>query len=950
MCGSVGGPIYIPAMSTMFSRSPYSDAAWSVWGKSSDYGGTDSMPLVQHLEDSVDVASLVWEWLPVHTRRLIEAALPAEAQDGRRLLQWLAGVHDIGKCSPPFAAKVPVLADRMHEHGLVLPRDSTEFPRAPHGLVGHQVLQRWLREQRGFSLRAARSQALVVGGHHGVPPTNEQLGWLRDRPDLVGEGKWIEVQNEILDTAARRLEIGDLMAAWSACVLPAPVQALLTGGVIVSDWLASNTDLFPFGDSDGQRARADRAWHDLDLPAPWAPSLPDDASISLLTRRFPHLAAFAPRPVQSMALAAATTAESPRLVIVEAAMGAGKTEAALLAAEVLAAKFGCGGVYVALPTMATSDAMFRRVLDWIARLDQPGATSTHLAHGKAGLNNDYRELVSQPRVSPVYDDELSPRRAEVQVRSWLSGRKKGVLANMVVGTIDQLLFTALQAKHLALRHLAFAGKVVIIDEAHAADDYMRTYLTRSLEWLAAYRVPVILMSATLPHAQRQELADAYRRGCGLAPVAVPEDAPYPAVTTVDRDGLGLIDAPRELPAEPEHIVDVACLDDDLESLVEMLDERLVDGGCAAVIRNTVGRAQETARFLRERLPELDVVLTHSRFVATHRAEREALLRETLGPYSSRRPVRQVVVGTQVLEQSLDLDFDLMVTDLAPVDLVLQRVGRLHRHRRGKGEAERPVQLRRPRLYITGIAAWTDRGVPEPVRGSRAVYDLSLLLRSAAVLGVGPEESTTVNLPTDIRPLVEQAYLFDTVPGPNAWRADIAQADEEHLRSVGEQRRKADDYRIRQVEHTADLRGWLEYGGSTEAEDARSPGASRVRDSEDGLEVIVVQRRADGEVTYLEDDSEYASRLAVHLQGPPPHDVARALATTTVRLPLQLTNERQFEATLAALEAQVHAGWQESPWLAGQLALHLDDDWCAELAGHEVSYDRELGLLVERREV
>ncbi|TNM38286.1 CRISPR-associated helicase Cas3' [Nocardioides albidus] len=927
----------------------YSAAARSVWGKSADFGGNAWMPVVLHLEDSADVARLVWDWLPLHTRELVERALPERARDGRRLLQWLAGVHDIGKCSPPFAAKVPALADRMREHGLVLPRDCTEFSKAPHGLVGHVVLERWLRERRGFSLHAARSQAVVVGGHHGVPPPKDRPGWLRDRPHLVGEGRWVEVQDEVLDAMAERLEVDDLLAAWAACVLPAPVQALLTGAVIVSDWLASNTDLFPFGECADQEERADRAWHDLDLPAAWEASLPDDASVALLARRFPRLAAFTPRPVQSMALTAATSAEEPRLVIVEAAMGAGKTEAALLAAEVLAAKFGCGGVYVALPTMATSDAMFRRVLDWISRLDQPGATSAHLAHGKANLNKDYRDLVAQQRMSQVYDDGVRPQEAEAQVRSWLSGRKKGVLANMVVGTIDQLLFTALQAKHLALRHLAFAGKVVIIDEAHAADDYMRTYLVRALEWLAAYRVPVILMSATLPHAQRQELAAAYRLGCGAAPVVVPEAAPYPAVTTVDRHGLELIPAPEDVGAEPERVIEVVSLDDELDSLATVLAEQLADGGCAAVIRNTVGRAQETARFLRERFPDLDVVLIHSRFIATHRADREASLRDTLGPDPAQRPARQVVVGTQVLEQSLDLDFDLMMTDLAPVDLVLQRVGRLHRHRRGDGEADRPALLRQPHLYLTGIADSPEGGVPDPVGGSRAVYPLSLLLRSAAVLGLGPDCATTLTLPTDIRPLVERAYRFDEVPGPDAWRRDIEKADRDYLRKVGEQQRKADDYRIREVGLTPDLRGWLEYGDTSEAEDARSAGASRVRDSEDGLEVIVVQRRSDGEIVYLDDGSEYAGRLAVHLQGPPPNDIARALAAATVRLPLQLTNEGQFEATLDALEAQAHAGWQESPWLAGQLALHLDDDWHAELAGFDITYDRELGLMVESGE-
>lgn len=918
----------------------FSVTARAAWGKTDGYEAERWMPLVQHLIDSADVADEVWTWLPRHTREHIESCLPADARDGRLLLRWLAGVHDIGKCSPPFASKVPHLEDQMRRAGFEFPRDRSEFARAPHGVVGQEILTRWLIARHGADPATARTYAVVVGGHHGVPPTDEALGRLRRNRSLVGTALWPATQDEILDAIAAEVGVDGLLAQWAGSPLPPTAQALLTGAVIVSDWLASNIDLFPY-DVRGEE-RATKAWEELGLPSPWDPAPPPRDAMTLASGRFPFLAGMSLRPVQEMTVAAAWEADSPPLLIVEATMGSGKTEAALLAAEVLAHRFGCGGIYVALPTMATSDAMFGRVLDWIERLGTADATSTYLAHGKSGLNERYAGLARQQRAPGVCDGGTSAA-TEARVLSWLTGRKKGVLANMVVGTIDQLLFTALQAKHVALRHLAFAGKVVVIDEAHAADDYMRVYLTRALEWLATYGVPVVLMSATLPYAQRCEYADAYRRGLGAEPPDLPAQAPYPCLTSVTADATS-VTGPGMANIEPSRTVSVSWIDDELPTLVDLLEESLGDGGCAAVIRNTVGRAQETAAYLREHLDGVEIELIHSRFIATHRAEKEARLRAELGRDRSARPTRKVVIGTQVLEQSLDIDFDLMVSDLAPIDLLLQRAGRLHRHECGPGA--RPPRLRNARLLVTGIAEW-DGGAPIAVPGSRAVYGSAKLLRSAAVLGLaeGDERAAEILFPSSIRPLVEAGYA-PQAPGPESWRDRIEAADKDHRRDIAAQRQRADTYLLPNPEALADLVNWLEYGDRGEAEDARTTGASRVRDSDDGVEVIVVQRRSDGNVVVLEDGGPMAGRQAVYLQGqPPPPEVARQLAAMTVRLPLSLTNGRTFEATVSALEVDAHAGWQESPWLTGQLALHLDDDWTCELAGHRVSYQREDGLVV-----
>ena len=204
--------------------------------------------------------------------------------------------------------------------------------------------------------------------------------------------------------------------------------------------------------------------------------------------------------------------DDPGLLIIEAPMGNGKTEASLLCAEVMAAKSGAGGVAYLLPTMATSNAMFSRVEEWLKTVpDSKGGSmeSMQLLHSKAALNPDYSKLRSWG--STWMGDEAKANVEEgVVAHQWFAGKKRGLLSSFVVGTVDQLLMAALKVKHVQLRHLGLAGKVVVVDEVHAYDAYMNTYLDRILTWLGAYGVPTILLSATLPANRRDELIHAYR--------------------------------------------------------------------------------------------------------------------------------------------------------------------------------------------------------------------------------------------------------------------------------------------------------------------------------------------------------------------------------------------------------------------------------------------------------
>jgi CRISPR-associated helicase Cas3/CRISPR-associated endonuclease Cas3-HD len=897
------------------------------------------------------------EWLPPIAKHRIGSSLPEGEDDGRLLLTWLAGVHDVGKATPAFACQVEALARNMISARLPMQLKLAGRRDLPHGIAGHVILNRWLRERHDFSVRCANTYAVVVGGHHGVPPTASQLDAAHGRTQLLGEGSWQEVQDELLDRMADIAGATERLADWRAISLPAAVQVDLTAAVILADWLASDDSRFPYADPRPSSDRATAAWRALSLAPPWQPVMPSEPDETLLVRRFDLPEGSSPRPLQTTAIAAARSMPESSLLIIEGPMGEGKTEAALLAAEILAARFQCGGVFVALPTMATSNAMFGRVLRWVEALPSASA-SMFLAHGKASLNDDFAGLVRSGNFRDVYDeDDLDTEaRTVAHVESWLSGRKKGPLANFVVGTIDQVLFGALQARHLALRHLALAGKVVVVDEVHAADAYMRVYLRMVLEWLGAYGTPVVLLSATLPTAQRQQLLDAYDGGARArrGDLVVPADesagvdagcGAYPVVTTSSRGRpqASPVHGPvRRLPVSVER------LDDSDASLTRLLSEALADGGCAAVVRNTVARAQETTDMLTAHFGEA-VVLLHSRFVAVDRTEREQRLQEALGPPErtlgggARRPRgRYIVVATQVIEQSLDVDFDLMVTDLAPMDLLLQRIGRLHRHERGENQSERPRRLRAARCVVTGVDDW-EASPPEPHQGSVAVYGRAMLLRAAAVLhdrwGTG-----LLDLPTDIPRLVEQAYRAD-LPAPPGWKETLRNADSDERNRIASSERRATSFRLGSVPYDGDsLIGWLS-ASVGEANEEVQAGRAQVRDSEDGIEVAVVQR-IDGELRVLPGAHRNAGRSLGTGDFCPLPDLARTIAACTLRLPIQLTRGATGDVVIRELEAAGHAAWQESRWLKGLLVLELDHDLTATLAAHQLTYDRGRGLTVK----
>ncbi len=873
------------------------------------------LPLWMHLRDTAEImARLVRERLPEGAK----AAIGLDDEDLVRVAWVLGASHDLGKATVAFQGRIAqnLAAEAYERLAMSVCLKNPLHDTLPHALASEAILR---------ELGAPAWLAAIVGTHHGKTQGKKEVKTaLRKHPDaLIGI-------NEDKTSAWR----GAWEALWGAAregagagplpEVPVPAALLLAGLLTMADWIASNTDYFPLipveetGDALAYPGRAEAAWRKLALPPPWESRWGAVSDAACFAERF----GFAPNSLQRAAMEAAHAMEEPGLLVVEAPMGGGKTEAALAAAEILNGKFGSGGLFFGLPTQTTANAIFARLLGWAGKQSSETAHAVRLAHGLAMLNDQLPGRATTEEDNPG---------TGVLAHPWFQGSKQALLADFAIGTVDQLLLAALKQRHLMLRHLGLTGKVVVVDECHAYDAYMSQYLERALEWLGRYRVPTLLLSATLPAERRAAFVRAYQGGAAGTPpeAAADDEAAYPVLTWTD----GAAVRRRALPpsAAKRAVAHLALRDD---TLADALRERLAQGGCAGVIVNTVRRAQALARSLRAALPECDVRLLHAQFVLPDREAREAELLGSLGKGSApAKRDRLVVVGTQVLEQSLDIDFDFLATDWCPMDLLLQRMGRLHRHPR-----ERPAPLREP------VCA-TLEGAETPFdAGSLAVYDRWLLWRARALL------PATVTLPDAIPTLVRQAYAWE--PDCLAPDAEAIAAKTKHVDRQQSLRDRADAHRIHAPGNTLfpTLDNWM--ASDTLATEAAARAA--VRDGDPAIEVLLLARHRDGSLHFL-PWLEPAGAAPLDPTRPPDPQTARAIARQRLRLPVRLARDhKRADRVIRELEQSTGgalAAWQEAPLLEGELFLILDlgDDGTltAELDGAALAYSKEEGFLFAR---
>lgn len=662
----------------------------TLWAKTTDRTDTaDGFPLHTHLADVTGMVDwVIARWVSPDTYTRLSNTLGCDLST---VVKFCAAAHDLGKASPFFQHCVPHLA-------VGLPDKELAETYVPHSIISAKTLRGFLTD-RGFTRAARTGFELVVAGHHGRFPTERGFPAVCELESPDWQDHRLELLEHVLDWA--EVDVDEMRdVKWST-----PLVSTVTGLVIAADWLGSNTDLYPLDAETAHDydARRERALDRIDLGDVWHPHENPEVGWQ---RRFDLSESTELNAMQQAVLESA----GPGLTIVEHSTGGGKTAAALMAAEKIAYEQGRSGIYMALPTRTVATAMYETVTDWLSG-DTGGSTSgssvAGLVHGKAERSARFAEVASGDVEGVSYNE-------------WFH-HKRAALMPVSVGTIDHVLMCGLKTPHVVLRHVGLLSKVLVIDEIHSSDTYMETYLKTLVAWCGALGVPVIALSATLSNERRQLLVDAYRRGQGHSSREVESAGAASQITRVNE--LGEVSCAAVPVGASSRKVKCGLVGSspDIEDVVATVDEH---GGVVGLIADTVTRAQDwyeqVARLCEG--TDVEIVLLHSRFTDTDRAAREQDLVERCGR-GGVRPDKLIVVSTQVIEQALDIDFDYMVSDVAPVDALIQRAGRVHRH----AETRRPTVFATPRIDICGVDG------AQFARGVDTVYSPWMLLKTLQFL-------------------------------------------------------------------------------------------------------------------------------------------------------------------------------------------------------------------------
>lgn len=640
---------------------------------------------------------------------------------------FLVGLHDVGKADSCFQHQIPDFSSELTEAGYCPTNDA----RCRHERISARFIKKKLVSD-GIDSFTADAIARTVVAHHGY--------WNEAARDVAPEYR--EAQDQLCRMLQQILGV-EAFSSESAFDLSA-FGMRLAGHVVLSDWIASNEDFF-----------GDPRLKYIDDPQDYFVKAKVVASewivkLTLGRDRDAGRASCivdAPRPIQKALLEKDIP---PSLVIIEAPMGEGKTEAAWILAEKWRDK-GYHGMYMALPTMATSDSLHSRYRDdYLVKLNC--GEDVKLVHGMAWLRDE-----KEPRTLPQNGE---PGDDQSFAAAWFRPSRRAMLAAHGVGTVDQAMLASMNVKFGFLRLSGLADRVLVIDEVHAYDAYMSAIIARLLQWCACLKIPVVLLSATLSAKQRGEMIEAY----GAEVVEPSSDAPYPLITVAEPGKKAWTLTASASSSRTLRLEIHEGLLGNAKKTAAKAVELVKNGGCCCVILNTVKQAQAVYEEL-NKLRSNEKLLFHARFAASDREEKTQTVLSLFGKRQWKmegderrfvppeRPAKFVLVATQVVEQSLDVDFDHMISELAPIDLLLQRSGRIKRHSRDKNGKliDGADQRGEPTLHV--LVPKSEDNKPPRIDTKKTVYQEYPLLRALVVL----KDKKQVDLPKEFRPLIEAVY-------------------------------------------------------------------------------------------------------------------------------------------------------------------------------------------------
>ncbi|MBI5648397.1 MAG: CRISPR-associated helicase Cas3' [Ignavibacteriae bacterium] len=679
---------------------------YKYWAKAERSGSAYHL-LPYHL---LDVAA-VGDVLTRHENTLpseLHARAGLDPDTARAFVCFLLSLHDFGKFSHTFQYLRPDIDTSLN--GISRPRPMAYGMH--HGAMGKLLWEECLTRRMMSNLVADRAHSLrinsirrvlnpwmeTVMGHHGAPIISTQ-GLLRDKFDERDIAAAEQLFDDLLRLHLRdgtgltdifekigSMENGDTnRLSW-----------LMAGLTILSDWVGSNAELFPF---HPETIPIEHYWREYALPQA------EEAlqTLMLLPTRVRSGVDFhalfnaaicdptvkmIPTPLQRYALEC-DIPDGPNLYIMEDLTGAGKTEAALSLAYRMMENGQAEGWYFALPTQATSNGIFARTASMYENCyDERTRPTIVLAHGGKAFHAPFQAVLAttmhdtlDSAAIGILEDEEFPGGASCS--AWLAeDSRRAFLASVGVGTIDQALLSVLPVRYQALRLYGLSRKVLIVDEVHAYDSYMRNLLGALLSFHSALGGSTILLSATLPSEMRSYLIHAFLHHLGDTP---PHDlrSEYPLVTHVSWQHARPAETPISCRTGGKREVQFH-FSDSKSAVHERIGNAVDRGQCVCWIRNTVNDAIDAYRELIVTYGRERIDLFHARFTQHDRSNIERRVMTMFGKESGPESrAGRILVATQVVEQSLDLDFDVLISDLAPVDLIIQRAGRLHRHSRGE---------------------------------------------------------------------------------------------------------------------------------------------------------------------------------------------------------------------------------------------------------------------------
>ena len=629
--------------------------------------------------------------------------------------ELLAAAHDIGKVSPSFQEKIyRALQTPEYPQGLVL---HLADPDLDNQIGGHAAISQAAIEGAGKFLPQ------IIGRHHGYSPLTSGL----PNDEIYGGPLWQEMRTRLIRDLKEALNAGCPLVTSS-------IDAeILSGLTCIADWISSGS-LFEEMGPLNKRSLEHLVNHALDNAGFVRPIINKGLS-------FERIFGFHPRPIQRSLIESVLRQGA---YVLEAPMGIGKTEAALFAAYKALEEERATGIYFALPTQLTSDKIHVRMnnfLDVILSDICPHRKSL-LLHGSAWLQRTELGEEGQPG------------------RSWFDSVKRGLLAPFAVGTVDQALMAAMNVRHGFVRTFGLAGKVVILDEVHSYDSYTGTLLEQLVDSLKKIHCTVIILSATLTASRRIELLT------GRKPDSKDVAMGYPLISSLPL-GKELRECEADGPETSE--VKIRMIADENTAVEEIL-RRAENGEQTLWIENSVEEAQKTFRVLGARASEMEIEygLIHSRFLPTDRGKKEEYWVNLFGKEGAhlRSLKGRILVGTQVLEQSLDIDADFLVTRLCPTDMLLQRIGRLWRHR--ENDPLRPEGASRETWVLSpGIGELVEK--PEVMGKTLRVYAPYVLFRTLDAW----KGKYKIYIPGQIRELLEETYMERPELGrPSDWKNEL----------------------------------------------------------------------------------------------------------------------------------------------------------------------------------